>query len=74
MAARWWLLGSTARLKEDVGIKERLEAGACQWQLTAVRCAEERWRWGKQRARWELRRALEEEKGTLASSRGFAWE
>jgi hypothetical protein len=47
-------LGSTVKLVEGVGVGEGLEAGACRWQLTAVRCAEE-------------------QKGTLASSRGSTW-
>jgi hypothetical protein len=68
------LLGSTVRLAEGVSVGERLEAGACRWQRTAARCAEEqRWGGGGQRAQWELERAREEEKGTLASSRGSAW-
>jgi hypothetical protein len=58
------------RLAEDIGIGEGLEVGACWWQLTVTRCAEERWRWGKQRAWQELGSAPEEEKGTLASLRG----
>jgi hypothetical protein len=39
----WWIAArSMTRLTEGVSVRERLEAGACLWQLTAAWCAEER--------------------------------
>jgi hypothetical protein len=46
----WWIAArSTMRLAEDVGVREGLEAGACRWQLTVVRCTEERRHGGRVR-------------------------
>jgi hypothetical protein len=65
--------GSRMRRPKEVAVVDDVVAQGRQLVAVGSGATRRRLWWGKQRARWERGRALKEEKGTLASSRGSAW-